>query len=468
VGAIARPPDIGCSMAILSWRGTLFAFGRTMADEFIVVQIVVRNLNPDKEFLVHDAEFAVDADINGRLGRYASGVDKLTARGFMLESRDYSPRGLALHVAQGVGSLLSGVSLVYSSAWKDAANVYSGGFMTALNGVLPDHNTEHLNLLNDEGFSSYRTERTVVPKSGTAEFVIFIPSKQFEEGWWVQDCAHQTIIKKTVNEKDSKTDEKKGVNTDAKKDAKTDGKEEAHCVGQFNSPSPDPRCKAAPNIGVDVAAARLVCLDYYKDNAALHKVDDAEMYYFEPKAVDYKEWSPNALALFRELSLSAIAGTHIQEEKDIKPSLTKVDCPVDDKGDLKFDSAQSGSISCTLTGTNLDKVQKLKLRNAQDATDNKTADAAVSTSGDSKTAKALLQLDQVGPLNAKAYKVYTVTKDGVEDGGTQILHLDLQPFLSEKPDPPEVDLAKLQAKDAQKVTITLKRLSPRQTQRGPS
>jgi hypothetical protein len=180
------------------------------------------------------------------------------------------------------------------------------------------------------------------------------------------------------------------------------------------------------------------------------------MYYFEPKAVGYKNWTPNALALFRELSLSAIAGTHIQEEKDTKPSLTKLDCPVDDKGDLKFDSAQSGSISCTLTGTNLDKVQKLKLRNAQDATDNKTADAAVSTSGDSKTAKALLPLDQVGPLNAKAYKVYSVTKDGIEDGGNQILHLGLQPFLSEKPDPPEVDLAKLPATVAQKITVTLK------------
>jgi hypothetical protein len=225
VGAIARPPDVGCSMAILSWNGALYAFGRSIANEFIVVQIVVRNLNPDKEFLLHDAEFAVDADINGRLGRFASGVDKLTARGFMLGSRDYSYRGLTLHIAQGVGTLLSGVSLVYGSAWKDAANVYSGGFMTALNGVLPDHNTEHLNLLNDEGFSSYRTERTVVPKSGTAEFVIFIPSKQFDEGWWVQDCAHQTVIKKWP---------------------KLEGKDEAYCVGQFNNPIPDPKCTAPP------------------------------------------------------------------------------------------------------------------------------------------------------------------------------------------------------------------------------
>lgn len=87
--AIVRPTDIACSMSLLSYDTTRYAFGQRMADEFIPVQIIVRNLNPTKEFLVHDVEFAVDEDINGRFGRYASGVDKLTARTFMLTARDY-------------------------------------------------------------------------------------------------------------------------------------------------------------------------------------------------------------------------------------------------------------------------------------------------------------------------------------------------------------------------------------------
>jgi hypothetical protein len=86
-------------------------------------------------------------------------VDKLTARGFMLASRDYGHRNLSGHLVQ--------------TDVKSAASVFSG-FIPALTGVWTDHNTEQLNLLNDEGFSSYRTERTIVPKSGTTEFVISV------------------------------------------------------------------------------------------------------------------------------------------------------------------------------------------------------------------------------------------------------------------------------------------------------
>jgi hypothetical protein len=222
--AITRPLDVACSMSVLSYETTRYAFGQRMADEFIPVQIVVRNLNPNKEFLVHDAQFGMDDDINGRRGRYASGVDKLTARTFMLASRDYDHRNLVVHLAQGVGTILSSASLVYGSAVKDAANVYSAGFLNALTGVWTDHGTDQLNLLNDEGFSSYRTERTVVPKSGTAEFVMFIRSDQFQEGWWAQHCAENIVIE----------------NPD--RVSQTSARQSAKCVGQLNLESPDPKC----------------------------------------------------------------------------------------------------------------------------------------------------------------------------------------------------------------------------------
>ena len=63
-----------------------------MADQYIAVQIVVRNLNPNLEFLVHDAELAVDTDLNGRHGSFFSGIDKMTVRGFSLASRNYGQK----------------------------------------------------------------------------------------------------------------------------------------------------------------------------------------------------------------------------------------------------------------------------------------------------------------------------------------------------------------------------------------
>jgi hypothetical protein len=103
---------------------------------------------------------------------------------------------------------------------KDAANVFSGGFIPALTGVWTDHNTEQLNLLNDEGFSSYRTERTIVPKSGTTEFVIFIRSDQFKEGWWTQKCAEQVVIRNPNGLSEKQT---------------------AKYLGEFNNAEPNPQ-----------------------------------------------------------------------------------------------------------------------------------------------------------------------------------------------------------------------------------
>jgi hypothetical protein len=463
-GALARPLDVACSMSILSYETTRYAFGQRMADEFIPVQIIVRNLNSNKEFLVQDAQLGVDEDINGRLGRYAAGVDKLTARTFMLSSRDYSHRNLVVHLAQGLGTVLSSSSLVYGEAVKDAANVYSAGFLNALTGVWTDHGTEHLNLLNDEGFSSYRTERTVVPKSGTAEFVIFFRSDQFQEGWWVQDCAENIIIQ------------------NPNQVSQISARQSAKCVGQMNLQSPDPRCLANTEISVDLEAARRVCLHFYKAPAnrsvdvcsdsdstcepnlvdiGTSKDVEGDFAYFKPRSVIYKKWSPRATALFRELSLAVIAGTHIEEETSTKPSLMKIDCPADDKGDVDFDKAENSMITCTLTGNNLDQVQTLKLRNATDATDTKTGSGTVTTttSGTSKTTKVAFPLETLGGLPAKSYKVYTVTKDGVEGGGDQQIHFaNGQPYLpaDSKPDPNTLNLADLLGKNGKPIPITLK------------
>jgi hypothetical protein len=68
-------------------------------------------------------------------------------------------------------------------------------------------------------------------------------------------------------------------------------------------------------------------------------------------------------------------------------------------------------------------------------------------------------LDTLGGLSAKAYKVYTVTKDGVEGGGDQQIHLASgQPYLPAdgKPDPNTLNLADLLGANGKPVPITVK------------
>jgi hypothetical protein len=442
-----RPIDVGCSMSILSYETTRKAFGETMADEYIGVQIALRNLNPDKEFLVQSAEFRVDDDINGRAGRYFSGVDKLTAREYMLASRDLGKRNLMINVVQGTGAVLSAVVPFTGPFVKEFSGVYSGALPGALTKIFPDHNTEQLKLIDDEGFSNSRTDRTVVPKSGTAEFVIFVSSKEFQEGWWTQECVSSIYV----------------MNRPKKSTMPT------KCIGNLNllNPDTDPNCITMDD-GIDLDAERAVCLKIQKDTKTVNADGDQPGFtYFKPSKKEYQHWSPQSLAIFREISLAVVAGTHIAESTDTTPSLTKIDCPVDAEGNVKLDAPKDEMIACSLAGTNLDKISQLKLRNSQNETDPKTATGDVSTvttSGGTKTTSVSFAAKDLSALAGSAYKVYTETKDGIEAGGNLLLHFastpssaaSSAPSLSSGPEPASIDLASLQAKDAKPLTIALK------------
>jgi hypothetical protein len=108
----------------------------------------------------------------------------------------------------------------------------------------------------------------------------------------------------------------------------------------FLTPKPPSfRPNTSAEIGVDLETARRVCTHYHKDppknipdcdsdtdQACVSKLVDidavkdvtGDLAYFKPNRVPYKNWSPKAIALFRELSLAVVAGTHIQETTDTK------------------------------------------------------------------------------------------------------------------------------------------------------
>lgn len=448
ISAFQRPPDIGCAMSVLDWNELRYAFGQTIADEYIGVQIVVRNMNPNQEFLVHDAEVSVDSDLNGRYGRFFSGQDKLTVRNFMLSSRDYGRRNFLVNMAQGIGTVLSSTATIYGPNVQNAASVFHAGFLSALPKVWTDHNTEQLNLLNDVGFSASKTDRTVVPKSGTAMFVVFILSKQFETSWWVQDCANRLVLTPVTTPKAVET-YFSFVETGL-----------VPSVGGGSLQS-----------GVDLDSLRAICLS---ENGATAKGESSpgntnaqptlppaahqagSVKYMIPNRAPYRKWSPSANAIFQEISLAVVAGTHFTENTSNVASLSAISCPKDALGNLDLSKASAGSLQCDLAGQNLDKVHALRLRNTADATDLKTADGNVSTSGDSTKATAKFAISDLGALLAPAYKVYTVSSDGTESGGSQVVHVSLEPFLLDDPNRPTIQLDQLATAGAKPQTITLK------------
>lgn len=449
-----RPQDVGCAMSVLSWNEMRYAFGRIIANEYIGIQIVVRNLNDKQEFALHDAELSIDTDINGRYGRFYSGRDKLVVRGLSLAQADSTPRNFVVHVAEAAGTIMSAALPVAGNVFKDAVGVYNGGFIPGLKTVWTDHSVDQLNLLNDIGFSSSTNYKTVVPKSGSVMFVIFIPSKQFEEGWWVQSCAEHIFISRPSETSRTAT-------------------------------SPAPPSSQGNNVGIDLNVARDLCRTYgttaspsSSGGQGTSSPNPAQPWAAPPKtsnpnptqpsatppetsnpnpaqpsaappetsnpnptqpsarvstpstvlsvaSVPYRKWSPIALAIFRELSWAVVAGTHIQEVQT-QSAITELKCPTDDLGNLLFN--KTGTLSCDVAGEGLDKIATLRLRNAQDATDTDTADGPLTVSGDPTKGKVTFQLSKLGNLAKPAYKVYAVTTTGVETFANQTVHLSLDPF----------------------------------------
>ncbi len=65
------PDDLLCSRSLLSWQETADIFGRRIANTYLAVQVVVRNLNQNSDYLIQDVVLAAPNT------KFGSGRDKL-------------------------------------------------------------------------------------------------------------------------------------------------------------------------------------------------------------------------------------------------------------------------------------------------------------------------------------------------------------------------------------------------------
>lgn len=187
--AFERPRDVSCSMSILPWDETHKAFGRTVADAFLAVQVTVRNLDGNNEFLIQDAELAVDAN-SAQLARFQVSHEKEIARGVLQYGQSYDRQHIFINIAEGVGTILGAVVGLPAPSIDNltrATGAYHAGLMPTLHTIFPDLTTRNLNTLNDLAFSASSASRIVVPKNGSVPFVVFIPIKPLEQACWLQE-----------------------------------------------------------------------------------------------------------------------------------------------------------------------------------------------------------------------------------------------------------------------------------------
>lgn len=433
---LSRPIDVGCAMSILSYKEVSKAYGHIIARNYIAVQVVVRNLNRDQQFVLHDVEFAVNTDPGGRSGRFYSGRDKIIVRALAAAEGSADPRNYIVHGAEGIGALLSTLVPIFAGPMGDVASVFNGGFYPSLDKVWKDLSTDQLNLLNDTGFSSSSSSQTVVPKSGTVMFVTFIPEKQFEQGWWTQNCVSATALGIQVSGKAQVSEEKvkamvpltegASVATSAPSiDIEHAMQVCAHAALDkgVKIPKKEPKVHATGFVVPDVSAEK--------------NPTDKNTVYAVISSKKFGDWSGNSLAIFEELSTTVVAGMHIVDEKELEVALTEITCNPDPTGKVQFPVPDTGSVVCQIKGKNLDKVKLIRLRNTDETA---FAEGTVQLQGgDNTTATVTFTSGVLHSLGKADYAVEAVSKTGVETATNQALHFDSSPYVT-KIDPPALDV----------------------------
>jgi len=394
---LSRPNDVGCAYQILSWDDASLLFGRSVANDFIGVQITVRNLNKQEEFIVHNAMFSVNTDINGALGQYYEGEDKLAVEGHNSSGESLTRHGIVGNSISAAAALLSTLQPIVSVAnFSNAVAAFNGGVPTGWAKLEPDHQKEQLTFIANNGFSASDNFKTVVPKSSTATFYTWFPVKPFLQGWWIQKCAQEVA----------------GVNP-------------SYSI-------------TSPEVGVDLKRAQGLC-----QTSPVTKWE----------RMLYKKWTPISDQLFRDLSRAVVAGMHVREDSKNKASITDLKCPKDSQGRLDLSKASSnGTFSCDVSGDNLDKVTKLRLENAGNLVDPARPDGVISeVSGDNTSARVAFNAPDLNAAPGDSYNVFSVGKDGTENATGQKVYLKHDAPKLTKVDPSSLDLSK---QPLDKLTLT--------------
>jgi hypothetical protein len=167
------PEDVSCSQSILSYRETSDGLGKRIARTYIVIQVVVRNLNADNEFLLHDVQVAVPAS------HFFAGRDKLLARGVAVKGQSLDPRNFTMRGLDALSGTLGAISVAFTSVdFKNGVGIFTA-FLPGLKQWFPDYTIDQMNRLSDMGFSASSAYKIVVPKNGSVPFVTFIPQELF-------------------------------------------------------------------------------------------------------------------------------------------------------------------------------------------------------------------------------------------------------------------------------------------------
>jgi hypothetical protein len=369
IGDAQRPSNVSCSFSIMPWDEAKTYFGRMVADKYVAIQVNIRNLDKQNEFLLHDIQVAVDTGLDANsFGRFEAGRDKMIVRGVAQRGESDDRRNRTMNILSTIGSLAGGASgsLIQTVGGASAgANwlstsvaVFQGPLLSGLNKAWPDRTIANVNDVSDMAFSASSAMKTVVPTQGSVPLVTFIPQKPLGQIPFARCGKKDKMFKK--------------------KD------------GDYSPGGP-------------------TC-DLIVGNKYL--INPAEF----PDSLKFESWAPAALNILKHRTFVVVAGIHIQEVSTNAVS-NGISCPILLDGTIDL-SAQDASkdISCTITGKSLDKAKSAKFEQGTST----SITATLTPASDGNSAKFTFKASDFAGKSG-TFELFSVDSSGKETNLNQSL-----------------------------------------------
>ncbi len=172
-GPVIGNQALFCSQALLDYQQTYRIFGKGIADQYIAVEVTVRNLSDDFEYILHDIRL-------GTTDAVVASIDKKLVRAVGENTEQFTARAIAVRLTEATATAFTGVAgIVGSSLLTSVAALTAGPGLLGLKHAIPDLSVAELNRINDLSFA---TGGIVISKHAAVPMVAFLSSKVFVPG----------------------------------------------------------------------------------------------------------------------------------------------------------------------------------------------------------------------------------------------------------------------------------------------
>jgi hypothetical protein len=162
--------DLLCSQSLLTYQEEREVFGKSVAEQYVAVEVKVQNRNDQYQFLLSDIRLGTS---NSQL---TTSRDRTFVRAYAEKGEAYSARAIGLRAFSAATAILGGIGPAVGNVMlSSAVQIIAGPTSSAVNGLFPDRSSNEINIISDSGFSV--VQALVIPSKSPIRVFCFVPQR---------------------------------------------------------------------------------------------------------------------------------------------------------------------------------------------------------------------------------------------------------------------------------------------------